>query len=172
MGKGWKRFLIALSVGLNLAFVGLWAIHAMPGCRSRGDREEVWCPLHRQLGATPEQWREIEPAMLAFQARAREFCGEAGRLRLELIELLAAETPDKEEIAKKQAEIHERQRRMQELVVEHLLQTRETLTPEQRKTLFDMLRRKAGCGGRGPMRFMGGLQPNAPEAGSREGTSR
>ena len=156
MAKGWKRFLIALSVGLNLAFVGLWAVHAMPGCRHVRGRGKVWCPLHRQLGATPEQWREIEPSMLAFQAKAREICGEAGRLRLELIDLLAAETPDKEAIAKKQAEIHKRQRRMQQLVVEHLLQTRETLTPEQRKTLFDMLRRKVGCGSHGPMRFMRG----------------
>ena len=169
MGQGWKRFLIALSVGLNLAFVGLWAMHAMPGCSSIGDHEEVWCPLHRQLGATPEQWREIEPALLTFQARAREVCGEAGRLRLELIELLAAEMPDKEAIAKKQAEIHERQRSLQELVVEHLLQTRETLTAEQRKTLFDMLKRKAGCGGHGPMRFMNGLHSNT-EADRREGT--
>ncbi len=171
MGKGWKRFLVALSVGLNIAFVALWMVHAMPGCRSRGGGKEVWCPLHRQLGATPEQWREIEPAMLAFQAKAREICGEAGRLRLELIDLLAAETPDKEAIAKKQTEIQERQQLMQELVVEHLLQTRETLTPEQRKSLFDMLRRKASCGGYGSMRFMNGLPPNA-KADHREGTPR
>jgi len=168
MSTRWKYIFVALSVGMNLAFIGLWVVHTMPVGHREVAGKEVWCSLHKQLGATPEQWQEIEPAMLSFQAKARETCGETGLLRLELIELLAAEKPDIKAIRVKQEQIQDKQRHMQELVVDHLLKTREALNAEQRTVLFNLLRRQAGCAGSGPMRLIGDIdrEPNSARDGS------
>jgi Spy/CpxP family protein refolding chaperone len=48
---------------------------------------------------------------------------------------------------------------MQELVINHILAEKELLTPEQRKELFDLLRQRSGCGGRGPMIGNTGQRP-------------
>ena len=76
----WKRtapLLVILSIALNLAFIGVWAAHAAASRLSRGDvsygpdaggNGAMWCPLHRKLGATDQQWRQIEPKLTEFDA--------------------------------------------------------------------------------------------------------
>jgi len=162
----WKKIvplLIILSVALNLAFVGVWAFRGLRGrwfghgpCRPRAGRSEVNCPLHRRLGATPEQWRRIEPRLAEFRRASQEVCSDVMRKRGEMIDLIAVPEPDREAIKAKQEEILAAQRRMQQLVIEHLLAEKEVLTPEQQKELFDLLRRRS-CAG--PGRMMG-LQPD------------
>jgi len=158
----WKKIvplLIILSVALNLAFVGVWAAHSIRGrwfgrgpCRTGTGHSEINCPLHRRLGATPEQWKRIEPRVAEFRKSSQEICAEGMRKRGEMIDLVAAPEPDREAIAAKQEDILDGQRRMQQLVIEHLLAEKEVLTPAQQKELFDLLRRRS-CGG--PERMMG-----------------
>lgn len=155
----WKRIrplLILLSVTLNLAFVGVWAAHALSG-RLRCPRgpthggEGVSCLLHRRLGTTEAQWRDIEPDLAEFRKSARAVCAEINRTRGELINLIADDEPDMEAIQAKQEEILAGQRRMQKLVISHLLSQKKALTQEQQKQLFEMLRRQSGCASHGPM---------------------
>jgi len=146
--------LIALSLALNVAFVTVWALHALPPLMRRGGSagtEGIWCPLHRKLAATEAQWREIEPRLVEFQNASREVCGEVNQSRSELIDLLAAADPDMEAIQAKQEEILAGQRRMQQLVIDYLLADKRTLTPEQQRQLFEMLRQRAECAGQGPI---------------------
>ena len=168
----WKRiapFLILLSVALNVAFVGVWAFRAVRSHwpSGRGEAGAVWCPLHRRLDVTDEQWRQIEPRLNAFRKDSQSLCKHINRLRREMIDLIAGEHPQRRTIAAKQEEIRAGQRRMQELVVEHLLAEKEVLTPEQEKELFDLLRRRSACAG--PGRMMGlsnpttDLQPTASD---------
>ncbi|MBT3287872.1 MAG: periplasmic heavy metal sensor [Victivallales bacterium] len=154
----WKKIrplLILLSVTLNIAFVVFSAAYALPGrpCgRDRTEREEGGgCALRRQLGATDAQWREIEPRLVEFQKSARAVCKEVNRARGEMIGLIAAPEPDREAIRAKQEEILAGQRRMQELVIDHLLSQKKALTQDQQRELFDMLRQRAGCAGHGPI---------------------
>ena len=77
----WKKIrplLILLSVALNVAFVTFWAVRALPShfCGKRGTTGggAVWCPLHRKLGTTDAQWREIEPRLAEFKKSARTVC--------------------------------------------------------------------------------------------------
>ena len=148
----WKKVLLplfALSLGLNAAFAGLWAVHAL-GARSRhlrADRngEGVWCSLHRQLGTTEEQWREIEPRLKAFHEASDELREEMDGLRQEMIDLIAAQEPDRDAIRAKQEAIREKQAHMQEIVVEHLLAEKDVLEPEQTERLFDMMSRRSFC---------------------------
>ena len=151
--------LIVLSAGLNVAFVAMWAVHALPRhlCgRSRpGQDEGVWCPIHRRMDVSEAQWREIEPRLRTFRAAARDLCAEVNQSREELIALIAAPEVDRTAIEAKQEEILAGQRKMQSLVIEHLLNEKETLTAEQQETFFRMLRRRSGCAGHGPAMGMG-----------------
>jgi len=163
-----KPLLVILSVALNLAFVAVWVTRAVPArfgcggpCEGPESRGPVWCPLHRKLGTTEKQWSEIEPSLAEFQKSAQELCRTIKRRRLEMIDLIAASQVDREAICGKQEEILAGQRKMQELVIEHLLSEKNMLTPKQRKALFRMFRRRTGCAGDGPMTGVG------PRNGSR-----
>lgn len=66
-------------------------------------------------------------------------------MRPQVIELIAAEEPDMEAIRARQDEILETKRRIQQLVVDHLLAEKEVLTPEQQRQFFTMLRERTDC---------------------------
>ena len=176
----WKKIrplLIPLSVALNVAFVTFWAVHALPSYfggrhRTTGDGA-VWCSLHRKLGVTDAQWREIEPRLIEFQKSVRGICAEVSRARGEMLDLIAAPEAGREAIRAKQEEIFAGQRRMQKLVISHLLSEKKALTQEQQRQLFEMLRRRSGCAGHGPMMGRTGLGPVGPaEAAGESETAR
>lgn len=151
--------LVIVSVALNVAFVAVWATHAIPRhlCRwGRGESDEgIWCPLHRRLGATEAQWQEIEPRLRTFREATQKVCADVNQSRDELIALIAAPEVDRAAITAKQEEILAGQRKMQSLVIEHLLNEKETLNADQQETFFRMLRRRSGCAGHGPAMGMG-----------------
>ncbi len=177
----WKRIaplLIVLSVALNAAFIGVWAVHAARAhwLVDEPHAGEAWCPLHRRLNVTDEQWRQIEPRIAEFRRRSQAICAEMNRLRAELIDLIAADDPDRQAIAAKQEQIRAGQRQMQELVVEHLLAEKDVLTPEQQTELFGLIRERSPC--RGPGRMMGlpttpssAAPPDTPASGTAENGS-
>lgn len=147
--------LLIASVAMNVAVLGTWAFRAL-GTPSPGVETytgEVWCPLHRRLGVTEDQWRRIEPLMKEFRRRSQAICTDLNRLRGELIDLIAAEEPDPAAIAAKQEEIRAGQKRMQGLVVEHLLAEKDVLDAGQQRELFVLIRQRIVC--HGPGRMMG-----------------
>lgn len=170
----WKKMktLIAIlifSVALNTAFGAMWAIHRLPehlGCagHKRGSQAKscVSCPLHRKLGTSEKQWQELEPRLAEFKTSAQAICQKTKRLREELIDLVAAPQTDFEAIRAKQDEILAGQRKMQELLISHLLTEKETLTRQQQQTLFDMIRRQSDCAG--SPSIMGGRPFDIPQA--------
>jgi Spy/CpxP family protein refolding chaperone len=158
MGKKIAMLLVILSIALNLAFIGTWAAQAFASPAGRdgqagrdGSHGVIWCPLHRKLGTSLEQWKQIEPGLLEFRKNALSVCQEVGQKRQEMLDLIAAAQPDREAIRAKQEEILAGQRKMQDLVVERLLAEKKALTPDQQKQLFDMIRQRGGCEGHGPM---------------------
>ena len=63
-------FLILLSLALNIAFVGMWGMHAIrrhcgsgTSCGGREEGGGALHPLHRKLGMTEEQVREVSKAV-------------------------------------------------------------------------------------------------------------
>jgi Spy/CpxP family protein refolding chaperone len=159
MWRGATFCLVLASLGLNLAFAGVWVAHAWPARTADQPQPAVWCPLHRALEVTPEQWAEIEPRLREFQAAVGELCSQTDGMRSEVIDLIAAEEPDLKAIQAKQEEVLATKRRIQRLVVEHLLAERAVLTAEQSRQLFAMLRQRTGCAADPPMsgRPRGGL---------------
>jgi Spy/CpxP family protein refolding chaperone len=165
MVRKYAFLLIVLSVALNIGFAGVWATQTVAGYWPAGEAcghcsGAVWCPLHRKLAVTDEQWQRLEPRLAQFRQTSQAVCQETQRKRAELIDLVAAGT-DRALIAAKQEEILTGQRRMQGLVIEQLLAEKEVLTVEQQKELFDMIRRQSGC--MGPALMRGGLgEPSQP----------
>lgn len=151
MKKKLGMLLILVSVCLNVAFVAAWLAHRIPvrGCARHGIRTE--CPMHVQLGTTEPQWRDIEDKLAVFRESSKPLCAEIQRNRLDLLNLVAMPEPDRAAIRAKQEQILEGQRQMQEKAIAHLIGLAATLTPEQRKRLFDLLRKRSQCVGRGPM---------------------
>lgn len=155
----WKKMktvivILIFSVALNTAFGAMWAIHRLPahlGCtgykRDSRAKSCVSCPLHRKLGTSEKQWQEIEPRLVEFKTSSQAVCREIHQLRNELIDLIAAPQTDFEAIRAKQDGILAGQRRMQELLISHLLAEKDMLTPQQQKTLFDMIRKQGDCAG-------------------------
>ncbi len=157
MWKKAKPYLIVTSVALNVAFVAMWYTHAAPiGTPSEdadrvANRQAIWCPLHRELEVTGQQWAQIEPRLQEFQAAVGELRLQTDTKRAEVIGLIAAEDPDLDMILAKQAEILATKQRIQRLVVEHLLAEKQVLTPEQQRQLFAMLRDRTSCAAGPPM---------------------
>ena len=152
----WRRatsYLVLASLGLNVAFVGVWVARAWPARPADQPQSEpaIWCPLHRALEASPRQWAEIESRLREFQTAVGELRSRIDVMRSEVIDLVAAEKPDLDAIHAKQEDILATKRRIQRLVVEHLLSEREILTAEQQQRLFTMLRDRICCGAGPPM---------------------
>lgn len=157
----WRKtgpLIFILSVTLNLALTGTWVVGTLqrknlPVRRAQHDSGEIWCPLHRRLGISGKQWRKIEPGMRDFNDSRRVQWERMRLLRSELVDLIAAEHPDRDAIAAKQKEILAGQQGMQQLVIDHLLAQKQFLTHEQSTRLFQMMRRRSGCasGGSGAL---------------------
>jgi Spy/CpxP family protein refolding chaperone len=137
-----KSLLVILSVAINSAFVAAWVTQAFPEkkCTKSAD-----CELFRKIGVTEAQLEQIKPRLAKFREESKAQCQQINRLRRELIELIAADKPDREQITAKQKEINEGQRKMQEVVVEHLLTAKSVLNAEQLKAFFDLIRARCGC---------------------------
>ena len=147
-----KRPLIVASVALNVAFVTVWIVHGV-ACHAhpqesdetagqQGIQQDIWCPLHRELAVTGQQWTQIEPRLREFQAAVGELTQPIKSLRSEVIDLIAADEPDSEAIRGKQDEILATKRKIQGLVAAHLMAEKEILTPDQWTQLVGMLRQQ------------------------------
>lgn len=146
-----KPLLIILSIALNIAFVSVWAVRVLPQragltAKDTAPRGCEDCTLHRELGTSETQRRQMEPKQAAYLDSTQALCRRAQELRGELIDLIAAPAPDGVAIAATQDSILEIQRQMQTLVVEHLLAEKQVLNPAQQQKLFSMMRQRCGCG--------------------------
>jgi Spy/CpxP family protein refolding chaperone len=146
------QLVLVFSFGVNVAFAGVWATRTLfartarvePGPTAGGDAL-IWCPLHRELGVDPAQWRRIEPRLREFHTNVTAKRSEVAALRAEMLEMLAAEVPDSQRVQAKQEEILTSQGQIQAMVVTHLLAEKQLLDPDQRSKLFKMIQSCSQC---------------------------
>lgn len=154
MNKRILIFIFVASLALNVAFVTTWAGYRLSEepakdqmqISQHNDNEKIWCPLHRSLNVTEEQWKQIEPRLLEFRSTSDDICQEVNNKRAEMIDLLSVPDPDRQSIADKQKEILAGQEKMQRLVIEHLLFEKTVLTSQQQEDFFRLFRQRCGCG--------------------------
>lgn len=167
MWKTLEPYVLVASVALNAAFLAIWLAHAAStgATASEPPDKDVWCPLHRELDVTPEQWATIEPRLIAFQKSVGQLRRRVDDMRAEVIDLLAAEPPDLDAIHAKQDDILALRRTIQAKVVDHLLAEKDILAPDQWVRFFGLLRDRAACAVQGPPMSGGGCRnagmPNA-----------
>lgn len=150
MWRKLKPLAIILSVALNVAFVSVWAVRVLPqrvGLAPSGELQLGCgdCMLYRELDASETQRRQMEPRRAVYLDTTRALCLRAQELRGQLIDLIAAPSPDGVALAAKQDSVLAIQRQMQALVVEHLLAEKQLLNAEQQRKLFSIMRRRCGC---------------------------
>ena len=140
-----RTSLLIFSIGLNVAFIAMWLVQTVPDISMRKSTDttaesgKIPSVLHREIGVTSEQWKQIEPHVNFFREKAREQRRTIEALRNQLMELLANPDADESTIRAKQEEILFGQRGMQNLVIELLLKEREFLIPEQQKALITII---------------------------------
>lgn len=142
--------LVVFSVGLNIAFVAVWAVHSFgshDGHGCGGASGEKTCFIQRELDASDAQMEKLEPIQEEFRASRQQLCRQMHRHRTELLDLVEAGQTDRDAIRAKQDQIAEGQRQMQELVVDHLLAEKQILDSKQQAQLFDLLRSQSHCPG-------------------------
>ena len=152
MWKTIKRCSMVVSIALNVAFVGIWIAYAAASIpspwqtgKSITQQQKIWCPLHRELDVTEQQWEQIEPRLIEFQAAVAKLRQKFQSIRPEVIDLIAAEDCSLEAIRAKQDEIMATKSQIQGLMVNHLIAEKQILTPNQQEQLFKMLRQQVAC---------------------------
>ena len=166
-----KTLLVLLSVALNVAFVGGWVARAIQAKHEKKvvpsiEGTHAGMPVfYEQVGVTAQQWQQFHPQLETFRASALAVFERINGRRQELLALLAAPQADRAAIAEKQKEIRAAQTEMQNLVVAHVLEERESLTPAQRQKYFELLTLRSGtlC-----ENMMEGLRPAGDSRDSRK----
>lgn len=146
------------------------------GERDHGD----WRGMHRQfllarlvhdpsmrerLGITPEQAQKIQTQTFNFQKTEINTGADLAVKRLELRQLLSADTPNRSAIDQKLSEISAAQLAQEKAAVDFQLDMRTALTPDQRQKLLQMRQdffQHRGFGPKGP----GGPGGPGPDAHS------
>ncbi len=125
--------------------------------------------LREQLGITDAQAAKIREQTLAFQKQAIQARADVQVKRLDLRSLMMAATPDRAAIERSLQEVNAAQFALEKAAIDHHLDMRATLTPEQwqklrelRPHMMQMEHRGAGAGpGRGGMMRRRAQQPQA-----------
>jgi Spy/CpxP family protein refolding chaperone len=144
-----KPWFLLLSLALNVAFIVSFASHALFASSTPAVKPQAagdcCTELKQKIGATDLQWEKLQPKLAEFRENCGQICREICERRQELIDLVAEPGANPDAIRTKQNQILTGQRQIQELIVEHLLSTKEFLTPQQQKSLFNLIRSRCGC---------------------------
>lgn len=146
MNNKLRTFVLVLSVSLNVAFIVAWSLQRLPArmqtsneAGSQDGASAISSEFHRELGVTAQQWAQIKPLLAKFRDVATRQRQDIMNLREQLFRLLAASPVDKTALAEKQEELLSAQRRMQQLVMNHLLEEKAILTESQSERLIQTL---------------------------------
>jgi hypothetical protein len=98
---------------------------------------------------TGDQKREVEKIREGFLPEVAGVRQSLRQKRLELSDLLFAEDPDMQAIEAKSMDITSLQRELEKKVIDHILQEKELLSPEQKKQFYAVIRSEFEGGGLG-----------------------
>ena len=145
-------FLIACSLTLNAAFLGIWLVHSIPSLFNRyqcpeGLKDCRKCPLQAALDLNDSQWVLIEQRIKTFHESSAIVYKEIAGSRAALIDELEKPDPDSTAMSICRERIQAGQNKMQLLVVSHILDEKSILTSDQQKLFFKMMRANMACSG-------------------------
>lgn len=130
-----------LSLLLLTAFVSTFAFSQNPPVRPRGDM--MGPRLMERLNLSDDQKNQIEKLRTDFQKQQIAQRAKVQTAAVELRQLLRAENPDKAAIEKKIQEVAQLRAQLQTARVNHMLNVRKVLTPEQQKMVREAVKERA-----------------------------
>jgi Spy/CpxP family protein refolding chaperone len=101
------------------------------------------------IALTNEQKRQVEDIRRDFLPKVEGIRQSLRSNRLQLNELLFTEVPDLKTIAEKSNEISALQAKLEREVIDHILQEKELLSPEQKREFYQVIRNEFDKGGLG-----------------------
>jgi len=142
--------LLIFSLAFNIAFVGIWVYHRttrrpqraalLPGQAPGRSPAAVSPPAWAQLNLHAPQQRKMAQDWAEVCRKIEALNAEGRQLREQLLDLLAAEKLDAEAIRACQQRIDQIQEEVRRLVVDHMLKTRDALSPQQRARWVRMMK--------------------------------
>ncbi|MCA1788001.1 MAG: periplasmic heavy metal sensor, partial [Desulfobacteraceae bacterium] len=97
-----KALICMFSLVLNVVFMGIFAAHTIPVFKHDRNAGEPRKPLFLDLDLTAEQLARFKSHRDKFKEKMQEMRQPVGQKQVELIELLAASSPDQQAIEMKQ----------------------------------------------------------------------
>lgn len=135
-----KALIFTFSLSLNVVFIGFFAAHTFPLFNRDKKADGLMTPPFLQLDLTAEQLARFKSDRNKFMGELHEMGQAVGKKQIELVDLLAASTPDERAIKMKQEEIQHLQAATQDRVIVHLSQESSLLNPEQRNHFFQLVK--------------------------------
>ncbi len=101
------------------------------------------------IALTKEQKQQVEEIRKDFLPKVEGIRQALRQKRLQLNDLLFTEKPDMKSISEKSGEISALQAKLEREVIDHILQEKEILSPEQKRQFYDVIRTEFEKGGLG-----------------------
>ncbi|MFQ6084221.1 MAG: Spy/CpxP family protein refolding chaperone [Candidatus Aminicenantia bacterium] len=137
---------LILSIAINIGVLGSVGYHWLKRSgEERHHREGKHSPmsiLGKELSLSQSQAREMESLRQSLEPKMEEIKKELREKRVQLVNLLMESEPDLEKINIQLTEIESLQTELQKLVIDHLLQEKKILSPEQQKRLFSIISKR------------------------------
>jgi len=144
-----KKLLIlclTFSVAINIGVLGSAGYSWLKiSGEERPHQEEKHSPmsfLGKELSLSQSQAREMESLRKALEPKMEEIREELRDKRVQLVNLLMEAEADLEKINIQLNEIESLQTELQKLVIDHLLQEKKILSPEQQKKFFSIISKR------------------------------
>jgi protein CpxP len=101
------------------------------------------------IALSDEQKRQVEDIRRDFLPKVEGIRQSLRQQRLQLNDLLFTEAPDMKTIAEKSGEISALQTKLEREVIDHILQEKDLLSPEQKREFYQVIRNEFEKGGLG-----------------------
>jgi Spy/CpxP family protein refolding chaperone len=140
-----KKFIIyplLILTIINLAALGTFFFHRFRGsARSRVDHRQAegFEQVKQELSLSAEQIVKFQEYRKVFHAEIDSLSAQQNDLRRELIQELAAKTPDRKRLSEINERINRLQLEAQERVINHLLDVKAVLGPEQQEKFLSII---------------------------------
>ena len=140
-----KKFIIyalLILTVINLAALGTFLFHRFRGCAgSRVDHRQAegFEQVKQELSLSAEQIVKFQEYRKAFHAELDSLSVRQNDLRRQLVQELAAATPDRKRLSEINERINRLQIEAQERVINHLLDVKAILSPEQQEKFLSII---------------------------------
>lgn len=134
-----KTVIILVVVFASGVFSGLFIPRLLKKERLPSTPGDFLC---RYLSLSESQKEKIESLDRSFYARVEKIRTELGERRADLSELLGESPSSQEKIKDKVSEIASLQAKLQRETINHLVEIRSLLTPEQQAKFFSLIRKR------------------------------